>query len=395
MKNKKLLVIGAGIAQVDAIQRAKDLGYYVLASDGSSLAPGLKVAHESRVIDVKDIIGNMAWARKAKIDGVISYASDVTLSAVEAVREALGLPGLGKIPMGVSLDKAQQRMRFKAAGLAQPNFEIVDSLIQMRQAVNRLGFPVVVKPVDNSGSRGVTILEEESFLEKTYQEAKGNSNSGRVIVEEFMDGIELTVEGFSIGGQHHILAISDKYKPEGVYCVATQLAYPAEISIDDEMKVTDLIKAAYNAAQVDNTPTHSEVILTSQGPKIVEMACRGGGFYVFTRVVEMVSGYDIVGNWSKLCAGDSPEEVKVLKRGVVLRFYSAPIGRLVGVAGFEQARAIPGVETDLFIKPGEMIPELKTDGSRTGWMIVSGKDRHDAVRKADQVCNLVKFQVEE
>ena len=113
MINKKLLVIGAGLAQFDAIRKAADMGYYVLASDGSPDAPGLKIASEARVIDVKDIKGNLQWARDAKIDGVVSYASDITLPAVLSVREALGLPGLGRIHMETSLDKSRQRKIFK------------------------------------------------------------------------------------------------------------------------------------------------------------------------------------------------------------------------------------------------------------------------------------------
>lgn len=393
--NKRILVIGAGIAQVDAIKRAKDLGYHVLASDGASDAQGLKIAHEGRVIDVKNVKQNLAWAQEADIDGVVSYASDITLPTVQHVREALGLPGLGRVPMEISLDKEEQRRRFKKAGLPQPRFKIFDASDALQDVVEDLGFPLVIKPVDNAGSRGVTMVSQSNQLPLAYSAAMENSRKGRVIIEQFIEGTELTVEGFSVNGKHHILAISDKFKPESSYRVATQLAYPAAITPEQQRQVTALIKAALDTAQVDNSPTHSEIILTPEGPKIVEIACRGGGFYVFTRVVEAASGYDIMGNWTRLCAGDPVKNVTVANKGVVLRFYAATAGRLVGVTGLDDAKAIEGVETELFLKPGDIVPELKTDGSRTGWMVVCGKDRDEAIAKADQASDLVKFEVEE
>lgn len=392
LMNKKLLVIGAGVAQFDAIKKAVDMGYHVLASDGSPAASGLKIAHEARVIDVKDVKGTLAWARDAKIDGVISYASDITLPAVLAVREALGLPGLGRIPMEISLDKSIQRRLFKKIGLPQPDFEIIENEHILKDAVKKIGFPLVIKPVDNSGSRGVTVVESSEQLSSAYNTARENSIKRIVIVEEFIEGIELTVEGFSINGVHHILAISDKFKPDGSYRVATQLTYPAAITSVQEKEIVNIMREAYDAAEVDSTPTHSEIILTSEGPKIVEIGCRGGGFFVFSRVVEAVSGYDIVANWTRLCANDPVDGVKILRRAVVLGFFAATPGRLVNIKGLEEVQAMDGVETGLFIKPGEIVPELKTDGSRTGWMVVCGSNRRQAVERADRVRETVQFE---
>jgi biotin carboxylase len=392
--SKKLLVIGAGLAQEDAIRRAREIGYTVLASDGSPDAVGLRHADRSRVIDVKDVQSNLDWARSEKIDGVISYATDVALPTVLAIRETLGFPGLGRVPMEVSLDKSQQRTRFRKAGLAQPDFEVVDNVRDAKLAARTLGFSLVIKPIDNSGSRGVTLLHDGTSLPEAYRIAMQSSAKKLIILEQYIEGTELTVEGISIDGEHHILAISDKFKPEGSYRVATQLAYPAAITSLQEKQVVTLIRGALDAAEVDHTPTHSEVILTPDGPQLIEIGCRGGGFYVFTRVVEAASGYDIVGNWTRICAGDPPENVRVVKKGVVLRFYAAVPGKLVGVEGLEKAQSYEGVETGLFLKPGDAVPELKTDGSRTGWMIVRGKDRSHAVTQADRVSATVKFNTE-
>jgi biotin carboxylase len=394
--NAKILVIGAGIAQADAIVRAREMGYYVFASDGDAHAPGLRIANEGRVIDVKDVDAHLEWARKEKIDGVISYAADVCLPTVLAVREDLGLPGLGRFPMEVSLDKSRQRDIFKEAGLSQPQFALAGNDEELKKAVEITGLPVVVKPVDNSGSIGVSIVRTAGMLKDAFMRAKAGSKKGKVILEQFMEGLELTVEGFSINGVHHILAISDKFKPEWAECAAMQLAYPAQISSEAELQVVELMKHAYDAAKVDNTPTHSEVILTESGPKIVEMGCRGGGFYVFTKVVQAVSGYDIVANWTRLCTGGPIENVRAARAGVVLRFMISNVsGELIRIKGIEDAQAIEGVEVGMFYSPGDIIPKFHDDGSRAGWMIVRGKDRNDALHRADMVSSMIFFETRE
>ena len=389
---KKILVIGAGIAQIDAIVKAREMGYEVYASDGSPEAPGLREAHMGKIIDVKDASGNLAWARELEIDGVLSYASDMSLPTVLSVREALGLPGLGRTPMEVSLDKSRQRLIYQKAGLAQPEFEVVASLQEARNYAAFLGYPLIIKPIDNSGSRGVTLVEKEEAVVPAYEASQNYSKAGLEIMERFVQGLELTLEGFSVGAKHHILAISDKFKPSETPCVATQLAYPAAISSKQEQEVIELICSAYDAVGVDNTPTHSEIILTENGPKLIEIGCRGGGFYVFTRVVQAASEYDIVGNWTRFCAGDPVEEVFIEKSGVVLRFMIARPGKLVQISGMREAEGIEGVEVGSFYKLGDSIPEFKSDGTRTGWMIVVGKTRNEALKKADWISRIVEFK---
>jgi len=374
-----------------AIARAREIGYEVYASDGSKEAPGLRLANASQVIDVKDVEGNLAWAKKLGINGVLSYASDISLPTVLAVRQALGLPGLSRIPMEISLNKQRQREIFKKAGLAQPEFQVVGSAQEARDLSAMLGYPVIIKPVDNSGSRGVTLIEGEDVIVQAYEAAQNFSMSGFAIMEKFELGLELTVEGFSVGGKHHILAISDKYKPPETPCVAIQLAYPGAISPRQEQEVQDLICSAYDAAGVDNTPTHSEVVLTEAGPKLIEIGCRGGGFYVFSRIVKAASGYDIVANWTKLCAGDPVEDIIPKKNGVVLRFIIARPGRLKRISGMDEVRKMDGVEVGSFFRQGDHVPEFSNDASRSGWMITTGRDREEAIEKADLVSRKIKF----
>jgi len=393
---KKLLVVGAGAVQADGIQLARELGYYVHATDGSPGAPGFELADGFSVMDVKDADAHVALSRELGVDGVISYATDICLPTVLAVREILGLPGLGAEPMRISLNKAEQRIRFRDLEVAQPNFEVVESPEEGRKACLNIGVPLIVKPIDSSGSRGVSLVRHPSEIAAALAGAFANSSKATALVEEFVEGVELTVEGLSIDGKHYILAISDKFKPDDSPTSTIEQVYPAPLSEAQRAKVITLINSIYDAAEVDNTPTHAEVIMTSEGPKLVEMACRGCGFFVFTRIIKRVCGYDPAANWTRFCAGDSIElpGAYVERCGIDLKFLVADPGKLVAIEGLAAAKAISGVEFGLFYEPGDVIPVHIDDGSRTGWLIAEGEDRIDAMKKAEKVSEVIQFMTE-
>ncbi len=391
---KTVLIVGAGVAQKEGVLRAREMGYRVVATDGAIDAPGLMVADDFRVIDVKDISAHIALAEELNIDGVLSIATDVSLPTVQAVREHFNFPGLSLKPMLVGLDKQKQRDLCKQHGLLQPAYCVASDLSEVNELATTFDYPMIVKPVDNAGSRGVALVESPVDLQEMASRAFEYSDSGKVLLEAFVEGKELTVEGFSVDGVHHILAVSEKHKPKESPCVAIELAYPADLTTAERAAVEALMVNVYNAAGVDNSPTHAEVILTSDGPFFLEMGCRGGGFYVFTRTVEAASGYDIVGNWLRLAAGDLIEPVTARDRGVVLRFMVGTPGILKAVHGVESAAAMDGVDLGCFHAVGDVVPEFTNDGSRTGWMIVRGQDLKQAKEKADKVSAMVRFETE-
>jgi len=128
-----------------------------------------------------------------------------------------------------------------------------------------VGIPAILKPVDNSGSRGVGVLEKKVTFRIYLKRQWGFSETKEVIIEEIIDGVECTVEGITIDGKHHILAISDKYKPDGYFRVATELCYPARLDEKVIKEIKYLIQKAYTCMEIDYAPTHSEVIVSKMG----------------------------------------------------------------------------------------------------------------------------------
>lgn len=388
------MIIGAGEFQLKGIEKALELGLDVIATDGNPNAPGLRLATRAEILDVRDIEGHVILAKSINLNAVLSIATDASLRTVVAVAKEKGLRSTSPDAIEISLNKKLQRELFMKSHLPSPRFSTARNMDEAKDAIKYVGIPAIIKPVDNSGSRGVGILENEGDLQDIFEKTMSFSEVKEVIIEEIIEGVECTVEGITIDGKHHILGISDKYKPDGHFRVATELCYPARLPEGTIMEIKYLMGKAYTAMGIDYAPTHSEVIVSKNGPVIIEVACRGGGFYVFTDVIEAVSGVDIVSVWIKTCLGKSPRFNRVLQRGVVLRFFAPSPGRLIGIKVEEKVNKIDGVTYGFFVKPGEIVPELASDGSRTGFIIARGDDSSDAIKKADFISNNIQFDIE-
>ena len=158
----RVLFIGAGPFQAPAIQRALAMGLTVVATDRDPESPGLKLAHHGECVDVRDVDGTIAVARRYGVNGVLAVSSEVGVPTAARVAEALGLPGIGVAVAERATHKGLQREAFLKAGVPSPEFVRVRDITQAMAAVRRLGFPCILKPSDNSGSRGVFKVTQES-----------------------------------------------------------------------------------------------------------------------------------------------------------------------------------------------------------------------------------------
>ncbi len=389
---KKILVIGAGKEQVDAIQRAKEIGYTVLASDGDPQAPGFAIADAAKVIDIEDIGQNLKWAQEEKIEGVLFYgALPKAIPTVLAIREHMQLPGLARHASSFSLNKLVQRKKFTEHKIRQPIYAVVKDEDSLIEEANSMGFPCLIKPIDNSLAKGLSMVLANDELVEAFRYAQINSKCEEFLVEECIAGQELTVEGFSMNGEHHILAISQKHRVEFTECASMQLTFPADISHEQEQEVIRLVRSALDVLKVDHSPTHSKVVLNPGGIKILEVNCYGGGLFIFSHIIKAVSGYDIVANWTRFCAGDAIEPIHIKRNGAVLKFYKSAPGRLVKVQGLEDAMKIEGIKTGLFYQEGEIVPPLKFDGDQAGWIIAAAPNREQALERVDRAYKTVQL----
>ncbi len=391
----KLMIIGAGSYQLPGITKAKEMGITTLAIDRDPAAPGLKISDISCNVDILDIPGAIRVAKKNAITGVMTISSDLAVPTVAAVAKELDLPGISPRVAAIATNKALMRETFQKYNVPSPAFHCVRTVEEAHTATEKIGFPVVVKPVDNAGSRGVNKVDLKNEVTEAFGIARSFSRSGEVIVEGFIEGIECTIEAMTYNNKTEILGISEKKKPAGHYQVATDLTYPPSFSKECILDIKHVITHAIRSMGIDFGPTHSEVIVTPDSRvMLVEIAARGGGFRVFSDIIPLVSGVDAITENIKMCLGEKPDITAKYQRSAVLRFFAPHPGVLKEVRGFDEAKKVPNTEVGLFKSVGDLIPPLATDGDRTGFILAWGEDRADAVQSADMVEKTLRFIVE-
>lgn len=392
-RDRLLMILAAGEYQLPAIIKAKEMGLRVLVTDFNPNALGFKFADFYRVVDVRDEQANLKLARQFAIDGVMSIVCEHAVKSVAYIAEQLGLPGLKYEAAAAATNKGIMRKKWLEARLPSPKFFVVKTKEETISAVSKLSFPIIMKPADNAGSRGVTKIEKLKELDFSFKLAKESSLSGQIIIEEFIEGTEITVEVLSHNGQHHILAISSK-KPAPIlpYCVTIGQVYPSGFSRDNILKVGKIIPIMLNTLGIDSGATHSEIMMTKSGPIPIEIGARGGGFGIFSDIVPFVSGVDIVKECINMALDFNVNISLQQPKAAVLRFFNLGQGRLLRITGLEQAKNIKGMQK-LWVRiaPGEMIPSITDGTSRHGHMIIFGNTREEVLRKVKQAESLIKF----
>ena len=395
---KWLVAVTAGRWQIHGIQEAKAAGLRVIAVDADPNAEGFLYADVKLSMDLSDhanVIEALRGLNK-NICGAVSFCSEAGMSLAGKIRETFDLPGPRSELCRRLLEKSEQRRIWSESGIPGPCWKVFRTAYAALAALESFGFPLVVKPTDSSGSRGVTKLESgRDDLEDAIARAFQFSNSGEIIIESYMDGTEFTVETFGTNGKIYLLAVTEKKKvPNTRGTVANELATPNR-SADVMELIGQTVISSLNALGYVEGPGHSEVILLKDGSLgLVEVAGRGGGFMVFDKLVPAASGVNIARCTALQAVGLEVGPIEVMPDAVVLRFFPSLPGRLKSIEGFDLANHVAGVEAGCFVKVGDVFSEAIADGDRLGYLLSRAETPQRAREQADEAERQVRFEFE-
>jgi biotin carboxylase len=395
MNDARLLVLGAGRFHRPVLRRLRQLGAWVVAVDRQPTAPGRDDADLFEAVDLADPEAVIQVGRTHRIDAVLPL-NDIGVRTASRVADALSLVGPDRETAERANDKALMREWWRDHGVPVPEFRILRPGDDPIASAQEVGYPVIVKPPDTGGGgRGISVARDRQELEWSLDFARPWIRDGRLLIERMLDGVEVTVETLSWNGHAHVLAVSDKTKPDLRTRVATDLTYPARLPPDVVAGVEAVARRAVETLGVVNGPAHTELIVTSNGPVPVETGARGGGGHIFAMIVREVSGVDYVRESAYTLLGRTPNVTISRVRGCVYRFFDPPPGELKAVHGVEAARAMPGVlDIGLLKQPGDRVGDLRNSLERAGFAVVSGPDAVTARERADRVERAVRFEVE-
>jgi len=393
---EKVMFIGAGDYQKKGIEKAKEMGLVVIATDGNPDASGLKIADFAYVIDVKNFEKNLEIARKNAIDGILTIATEVGVKTVSYICQELNLPGIKMEVADRCTDKELMRKLFRDANIPVPLSYPVFNLQELTQKAEKIGFPVVIKPADSAGSRGVKKVDNNNELENAFFSAMSYSVKKKVLVEEFLEGVESSVEAFVTDKKINILELSDKIRTAPPYLLDTTVIFPSAYPLKIQHNIIDIAKKAINAVGINIGAVHTEIMMTPSGPVPVELAARGAGFKVYTDILPKVTGIDILKATIQCALGDPVDLSRTKAVASVLKFVEVKPGKIKKIINLEIAKEIPGIyEIEIYKKAGEIIEPLQSGEDRIGHIISFGDSRVDAINSIKNAENILKIIMEE
>jgi biotin carboxylase len=401
---KTVLFLGAGRHQRAAILRAKELGYRVAAIDGNPDALGLDEADIAEVVNFMEIPKAIEFAERIRPDGVLTITSDRAVVSVAAVAEALRLPGIG-VDVAVGLThKVEMRRRLERAAVPQPRYGSARSVEEAVAAAGHVRYPLVIKPADSGGQRGVFRIESDEELVERFPESLELSRGREVIVEEFVEGTEMNAMAVVRDGEVIPLTLSDRHRPPGAgFAVGWIHAYPAALNGNGTAQAEAMVAKTLFELGLRNGIGFPQLIAHPDGRILmIEVAARIPGGQMADLVRHAV-GVDLVEVALGIAVGEPvPDELcrPRFEQPVAIRFFTAqpgplPVGRVRSVASLERVLAAPGVvQADSYIVPGETIRPVQRDGDRRGYVVALGETGPEALERSEQAAALVDVEVE-
>jgi len=391
-----VLVLGGSRWQCDVIVRANDLGLRTVVTDISPNAPGRAVADTFVEVDTNDREALLSIARSERVDAVIAEQSDRVVPVAAFLNERLGLHGIDPATARVFTDKYAMRNAVASAraGIMMPRYAEVTSCGEALEHAAEWIYPVVLKPKASQASLGVFKCDDDTHLRAFFERTMRYAGSGgAVLIEEFIDGTEVTVEAFSLDGRCHVLAVSEKSHYAFNPCVARRLAYPPRFDDTVLACVRSVAARVVEALGLRDGISHAEYRVRSGMPYLVEVAARGGGNRIASMIVPHVSGVDAYELLIARLLGRSASMPPILDRAAVLEFFDFAPGLVRAVHGIEdvcreQLVADIGIE----VGPGATIQEPTDDRSRLGFLIALGETRDEVDAKAARVKELVRVE---
>lgn len=394
---KRVLILGAPIFQIPVVKKAKEMGLYVGIVDIDTEAPALSYADEQYNCSLKDMEKVLEVATRFGPDGVIIGACDTSVIAGAYVSKVLNLPGHSMETAINSTNKLKMLEVFKKKNIPHPMFQVV-SKDEIDSFEMTLPYPVISKPTDSAGGRGVSIIHNSRELKNAVGFSSRAGISGDVLIEEYMRGPEVSVEVLIVDNEPFILQVTDKITSGEPFFYEVGHSQPSSLPPDVLEIVKEVASNAVLAIGLNNTPAHVEIIITENGPMMVELGARLGGDCITSYLIDTsVSGINMIEATIKLALGESPIVCNYYNSGVAvgIRFIPAKAGILKDIHGMDEAYKCDNiVSIEIVGEIGKRYEDAMDDSARFGYVICTGNTTEEALCNTQEVIDKIHFEME-
>ena len=393
---KKLLVLAAGLLQIPVIRKAREMGYYVIAADGNPEAVGLPLADKAVVANIVSEEEMLEVARREHIDGVIHPCSEVSMNVMGRINDELGLAGISRETAIRATNKHLMREAFERGGAPSPK-SLLTASAEDAWHLFRTEFDTaaILKPSRNSGSRGVAKIEKdiaETDFKALYERALNESRDHSVLIEQFIEGPEFSVEIIVWQGEVHVLTVTDKKTTEAPYFVELGHNQPSIFPQETVTKIEEAAIKGVKALGLNNCAAHAELKWENGKPYLMEIGARLGGDFISTELTHLSTGIDMVAAAINVALGIEPcLNPTEPKHGVGIRYFTPKPGVVYAIEGEELLKRPDVYNAELYVKVGDYVREVKSSLDRSGHVIVTASNTGLAIETADSLIRDVKI----
>ena len=400
------MIISAGLEAVPGIRLAKNLGLNVVVSDSNPNAPGFKYADHSLIASTYDVESTLEAAldfekREKKIDGVMCIASDVPLT-VATIANRLKLPGITIEAAKLAMNKLLMKEKFQSDGVPIPWFSSINSFEQLRELNKNRNELLILKPVDSRGSRGVIRLVDNIDSLWAYENSTKYSPTKQLIVENYIQGPQISTETLMINGIAYTPGFSDrnyefleKYSP---HVIENGGQLPSTLNNETKKSVHLLIQKAANSMGIYNGVVKGDIVINKEKPYVIELAARLSGGYFCTHEIPLNTGVDLVGAAIRQSLGEEidPLELKPkFNRPVVQRYIFPNPGKVTSISYPKWIENDPNIcFFELRINKNDIVQPILNHPARAGVVITTGSEISEAIMKAENVISSIKINTE-
>ena len=387
MDKKAILIFGVGQLQQSLIERCKQKGLFTVGIDPNPDAECRNDVDAFEVVAGDDYTTTIIIARKYNISGVITAATDKPLVMMARVAELFNLPYISVETAQISTDKLMMKQKFIEAGLPCAKGFVINNAGELTDL--NISFPVIIKPRDNSGSRGVIYCESHEDAICAVKEALQFTKKGNVLVEEVIEGREYSVEGIHYNGEHHVIQFTEKTTTNFPYNVEIAHIQPADISIQQQNEIKILIAQIAETLGFENCASHTEIKINSRGIFIIETSPRLGGDFISSTLVPLSTGFNMEEALINIStkSNELSNELQICFHkfsGVV--FFQLPEGFIKRIGQIEEIKKVKGFHKCNFdLVEGQRIPKIKNSIDRYGYSIFQ-TDEVDALFMSITLC---------
>ena len=391
-----ILIFGAGVNQLELIREAKKLGLISVVIDPQENPPGSKEADFFYQVEGSDYEKTKEIAVSHNIAGIVTGQMEKPLRLMATLAEGMEFIFNSKEVTERCIDKWLMKQAFVNSNVPCATAVLVKSDEEALNKIHaKISFPLIIKPRDAYSSRGVYRCESAEDIKEHIRETREYASNGDILIEEFLEGREFSIEAVTYNGKTTIIQVTEKLITPYPCTVETGHLQPADIDPDQREEISIVAIHALTSLGIENSASHTEIMLTGKGPRVIETGARLGGDFISSYLTRASTGISMDRAAIQVALGKRPDLIPSRSKYSMIKYIDLPVGRTVSrVKPFEDMMKLPGVVFAwIFLKAGDITEPLRHSAHRPGCILAEADDKETLITYIEKYSRMLSEKI--